>query len=71
LTGNFSQAPFGLSEFAADLCGGENAQNEYLPQYRILEEAIAKRLFSHRGIQDDVIAATMHAFTEKGDSAEV
>ena len=65
------QAPFGLSEFAADICGGENAPNEYLPSYRILEESIAKKLFSHNGIEDDVIAATMHAFTEKGDSAEV
>ncbi len=45
--------------------------NEYLPLYRCLEESVAKKLFAIKGVSDDVIAATMHLFMEKGDSSEV
>lgn len=66
------QAPFGLSEFAAYVCGGkEDSVNEYLSLYRCLEECVAKKLFTIKKVSDDVIAATMHVFMEKGDNSEV
>lgn len=45
--------------------------NELLPTYRHCEEYFAKRLFAIRGVSDDVIAATMHAFVEEKNDAEV
>ena len=45
--------------------------NEILPTYRHCEEYIAKRLFTIRGVSDDVIAATMHKLVAEKTDPEV
>lgn len=67
-----TQAPFGLPDHVVSIFQQRDyVVNELLPTYRQCEEFMAKRLFSIRGVSDDVIAATMHKLVEEKHDPEV